>query len=90
MYWQKRFDRNDPDLKIKEALLRIRKQHENYGYRVMREKLKNEGFIVNKKKIQRLMRELDIRVTALTRKSRKYSSYTGILIIHSHSKKLLL
>ena len=77
MYWQKRFDRNDPDLKIKEALLRIRKQHENYGYRVMREKLKNEGFIVNKKKIQRLMRELDIRITAFTRKSRKYSSYKG-------------
>lgn len=43
----------------------------------MREQLRAEGLIVNKKKIQRLMKELDIRVTAFTRKSRKYNSYKG-------------
>lgn len=77
MYWQKRFDREDPDLEIKEAMLAIREEHKNYGYIRMRDELKDRGLIVNKKKIQRLIRELDIRVTAFTRKSRKYSSYKG-------------
>ena len=77
MYWQQRFDREDPDSEIKHALLSIREKHKNYGYRYMYEELKKYGFLVNKKKIERIMRELNIRVTAFTRKSRKYSSYKG-------------
>lgn len=77
MYWQKRFDREDPDLEIKKAMMDIREKHRNYGYRPMKQELRKYGFVVNKKKVQRLMRELDIRVTAFTRKSRKYSSYKG-------------
>ena len=37
--------------------------------------MRKHVFIVNEKKVQRLMRELDIRVTAFTRKSCRYSSY---------------
>lgn len=77
MYWQSRFDRDDPDLDIKQALLAIREKHQNYGYRYMYEELKKAGFLVNKKKIQRIMRALNIRVTAFTRKSRKFSTYKG-------------
>ncbi len=31
MYWQKRFDRENPDQKIEEEMLKIREKHTNYG-----------------------------------------------------------
>ena len=31
MYWQKRFDRENPDQEIEAEMLRIRKEHKNYG-----------------------------------------------------------
>ena len=33
MYWQKRFDRPDPDENIKKRILEIRKDNKDYGYR---------------------------------------------------------
>lgn len=33
MYWQKRFDRKNPDQEIEEKILEIRKEHKDYGYR---------------------------------------------------------
>ena len=39
--------------------------------------LKNQGFCVNKKKVQRIMQNLKLQVTVFTRRSRKYSSYKG-------------
>lgn len=49
----------------------------NYGYRRIGLQLKNEGYIVNHKKIQRIMREQKLICDAFTRKSRKYNSYKG-------------
>ena len=43
----------------------------------MKGELRNRGFVVNKKKIQRIMRELNLQVTSFSRKSRKYGSYKG-------------
>ncbi|UJF14731.1 IS3 family transposase [Jeotgalibaca sp. MA1X17-3] len=77
MYWQKRFDREDPDKEIKEVMMTIRKQHADYGYRRMKKELLKYGVEINHKKLQRLMVELDIRVKSYSRKSRKYSSYKG-------------
>lgn len=77
MYWQKRFDREDPDQELKGQLLSIRQRHKDYGYRRIQKELARQGQIVNHKKIQRLMRDLGICVTSFTRKSRKYSSYKG-------------
>ena len=77
MYWQKRLDREDPDVEVKEVMLAIRKKHANYGHIPMKKELMKCGLVVNKKKVQRLIRELDIRVVAFTRKSRRYSSYKG-------------
>lgn len=31
MYWQKRFDRPNPDQEIEEKMLEIRKDHKDYG-----------------------------------------------------------
>ncbi|WP_315308619.1 IS3 family transposase [Pseudoramibacter alactolyticus] len=77
MYWQKRFDREDPNKKIEEKILEIRETHKDYGYRRVLGELRNQGCCVNKKKGQRIMQKLGLRVTSFTRKSRKYSSYKG-------------
>ncbi|MDC7300500.1 IS3 family transposase [Agathobacter ruminis] len=77
MYWQKRFDRENPDKEIEEKMLEIRKVNKDYGYRRMLGELKNQGYCINKKKVQRIMQKLDLQVTSFTRKSRKYSSYKG-------------
>ncbi|WP_316245003.1 IS3 family transposase, partial [Enterococcus raffinosus] len=77
MYWQKRFDRDNPDQGIEAEMLRIRKEHKNYGCLRMTNELKNRGFHVNKKKVQRLIRKLGIEVRSYTRKSRRYNSYRG-------------
>ena len=39
--------------------------------------LRNQGYIINKKKVQRIMQKLNLQVSSFTRKSRKYNSYKG-------------
>ena len=77
MYWQKRFDREDPDKTLKAKIVEIRKVNKDYGYRRIVAELRNQGIIINKKKVQRLMQEMKLQVNSFTRKSRKYSSYKG-------------
>lgn len=77
MYWQKRFDRENPDQELEDKIQEIRSQHKDYGYRRMTGELKNQGYCVNKKKVQRIMQKLGLQVISFTRKSRKYSSYRG-------------
>ena len=77
MYWQKRFDRENPDEALEKEILKIRKEHKNYGYRRIQGELDNRGFRVNKKKVQRIVQKLGLQVTSFMHKSRKYSSYKG-------------
>jgi transposase InsO family protein len=77
MYWQKRFDRENPDQEIENTILDIRKKHKDYGYRRIYGELRNLGIVVNKKKVQRIVQKLGIQVKSFIRKSRKYSSYKG-------------
>lgn len=77
MYWQKRFNRKNPDQEIETKIIEIRQENRYYGYRRMTAALKNQGFLINKEKIQRLMQKLKLQVTSYTRKSRKYNSYKG-------------
>ena len=77
MYWQKRFDRGNTDQKLEDKILEIRKNNKDYGYRRMWGELRNQGFAVNKKKVQRIMQKLNLQVTSYTHKSRKHSSYKG-------------
>ena len=51
MYWQKRFDRENPDQELEDKIQEIRSQHKDYGYRRMTGELKNQGYCVNKKKV---------------------------------------
>ena len=77
MYWQKRFDRENPDKILEETILTIREKNKDYGYRRVVAELHNNGYTVNKKKVQRIMQKLGLQVTSFTRKSRKYRSYKG-------------
>ena len=77
MYWQKRFDRENPDIELEEKIHEIHKCNKDYGYRRMCGELRNQGYIVNKKKVQRIMQKYNLQVMSFTRKSRKYSSYKG-------------
>ena len=77
MYWQKRFERENPDLELEALILGIHKQHKDFGYRRICEQLRKNKVVVNKKKVQRIVQKLGIQVTSFTRKSRKYNSYKG-------------
>lgn len=77
MYWQKRFDKENPDQELEEKIIEIRKNHRNFVYRRIYGEFKKQGLVVNKKRIQRIVQKLGLQVTSFTRKSRKYSSYKG-------------
>jgi len=77
MYWQKRFDRVNPDEELETAIIEICSKHKHYGYRRVKPELKKRGYLVNKKKIQRLMKKLGLSVKSFTHKSRRYNSYKG-------------
>ncbi len=77
MYWQKRFNRENPNQELEDKILELHKEHSTFGYRRMHALLQKTGYKVNKKKVQRIMQKLNLQVTSFTRKSRKYSSYRG-------------
>lgn len=74
MYWQNRFDREHLDKELEEKILEIQEHTKEYGSRRMHGELRNQGYVVNKKKIQRIIQKLGVQMTSFTRKSRKYSS----------------
>ena len=76
-YWINCFERVNKDELIEKEMLKIRQEHANAGYRPMSELLKQRGYHVNHKKVQRLMKKLGLRVTSYWHKSRKYNSYKG-------------
>ena len=77
MYWQKRFDRENPNKELEDKILEIHNEHKDFGYRRMHAMLRKLGYVVNKKRVQRIMQKYGLQVTSFTRKSRKYSSYKG-------------
>ena len=79
MYWQKRFDRENPDAELEERILNIRKENKDYGYRRIHKELVSQGLKVNKKKIHRIVKKLELQVRSFTRKSRRFSTYKGVV-----------
>ena len=77
MYWQKRFDRESPNKELEDKILEIHSDNKDFGYRRMHAMLRKQGYVVNKKRVQRIMQKLGLQVTSFTRKSRKYNSYKG-------------
>lgn len=79
MYWQKQFDKENPDKELEQKILDIRSEHKDFGYRRIYGELRKLGSAINKKKVQRLVQKLGLQVKSFTRKSRKYSSYKGTI-----------
>lgn len=77
MYWQKRFDRENPDKQLEDEITKIHIENKDYSYRRVYRELRNRKIFVNKKKVQRIMQKLCFQVTSFTRKSRRYNSYKG-------------
>ena len=75
-YHLKQLDQTDKNQTIKAEIQAIFTEHKgNYGYRRITLALRNRGFVVNHKKVQRLMKALGL--SARIRRKRKYSSYQG-------------
>lgn len=73
--WKKnivlRVKRADQDADLKAHILSIHRLRPYFGYKRMRTALAKEGFVVNHKKVRRLMRELHIR--SVIRKKRPFA-----------------
>ena len=77
MYWQKRFNRCNPEENTEKVILEVKSATKDYGYHRICGELRNRGLVINKKKVQRIIQKLKLQVTSYTRKSRRYSSYKG-------------
>ena len=76
-YQIKQMSKDDPDQAWKSIIAQLYQAHKGtYGYRRIYLALRCQGYIINHKKVQRLMQELDLKCVKFTRKSR-YKSYKG-------------
>ena len=75
----KQLDKPDKDQGLKAEIQSIFTEHKgNYGYRRIHLELRNRGFLVNHKRVQRLMNVLNLQ--ARIRQKRKYYSYQGEVV----------
>ena len=73
-YHLKQLDKPDKDQELKAEIQSIFIEHKgNYGYRRIHLELRNRGYLVNHKRVQRLMKVLNLQ--AKMRQKRKYSSH---------------
>lgn len=76
-YHVKQMQTEDPDKEWKEKIYDIFHEHKGrYGYRRVYDELRNQGYIINHKKVQRIMNDMDLKCEKFQRKSR-YKSYKG-------------
>ena len=72
----KQLDGHDKDKETKGEIQEIYYEHKgNYGYLRITLELRNCGFVVNQKKVQRLINLLGL--SSQIRRKHKYSSYQG-------------
>ncbi|MFS9319715.1 IS3 family transposase [Streptococcus infantis] len=75
-YHLKQLNKPDKDQELKAEIQSIFTEHKgNYGYRRIHLELRNCGYLVNHKRVQRLMKVLNLQ--AKMRQKRKYSSHKG-------------
>jgi len=73
----KQLEKVDPDQTLKTLIVELFEEHDGrYGYRRIHSLLKGKGHQINHKKVQRLMKELNLKCEKFGRKSR-YKSYKG-------------
>ncbi|MCM3571512.1 IS3 family transposase, partial [Neobacillus mesonae] len=76
-YYQNHEETKHNNLELINEIKAIKKDNSAYGYRRVHLELKNRGWKVNHKKVQRIMQEQHLQSQAFTKKSRKYNSYKG-------------
>ena len=70
--------KDNPNQALEDLIQSIFDEHNgNYGYRRIHLELRNRGYKVNHKKVQRIMKKLGLKGNKFWRKTRKYSSYKG-------------
>ena len=75
-YHLKQLNKPDKDQELKDEIQSLFTEHKgNYGYRRIHLELRNRGYLVNHKRVQRLMKVLNLQ--AKMRQKRKYSSHKG-------------
>lgn len=76
-YHIKKLNNEDSNQEWKELISALFHKHEGrYGYRRIYLELRAQGYVINHKKVQRIMGELNLKCVKFKRKSR-YNSYTG-------------
>jgi putative transposase len=76
-YHIKQMQKEDPDKEWKVIINELFEKHEGkYGYRRIHLLLRSKGYVINHKKVQRIMREMELKCEKFKRKSR-YKSYKG-------------
>src|SRR5699024_697938 len=77
-YHIKMMKKDNPNQALEDLIQSIFDEHNgNYGYRRIHLELRNRGYKVNHKKVQRIMKKLGLKGNKFWRKTRKYSSYKG-------------
>ncbi|PWU68328.1 IS3 family transposase [Gracilibacillus dipsosauri] len=77
-YWVNQFDRPDKDATLKTLIQEIYDEHKGrYGYRRIRDELRNRRYQVNHKKVQRIMKELGLKSLVRMKKYRSYKGKVG-------------
>lgn len=75
-YYINKKDKDEKNIDIIDKIKEIYYTNKRrYGYRRITLELKNQGFNINHKKVQRLMKKFNLQ--SIIRKKRKYSSYKG-------------
>jgi putative transposase len=73
-HWQRRSAAPDPKAGLKAAVRAIVDSHMRYGYRRVTALLRRKGWVINHKRVQRVMQELGLQVL---RRVGKFRSYRG-------------
>lgn len=77
-YLVKKMGQPDPDAELKNCIQTIFDEHEGwYGYRRIRDELRNPGHKVNHKRVQRIMNELGLKCLVRMKKYRSYKGTVG-------------
>ncbi|WP_199860672.1 IS3 family transposase, partial [Oceanobacillus damuensis] len=79
-YHIKMMKKENPDQDLEVLIQSIFNEHNgNYGYRRIHLELRNRGYKVNHKKVQRIMKKLGLKGKKFWTKTRKYRSYKGTI-----------
>ena len=77
MYWQKKFTQPEVPDEREQIIRTIREEHKDYGYRRLCAQMRNLGYKINHKAVQRIVQKLGLQVHSFTHRTRKYNSYRG-------------